>query len=75
MNLPHPREQLAGCYWLPRLAAKTRVYLQGEMPLSYRAAFGSSIGMDGYFFRGFKLSRTQLIAAVRASPTDTQPAE
>ena len=75
MNLPDPREQLAGCCWLPRLAAKTRIYLQGEMPLSYRLAFGSRIGMDGYFFRHFQLSRGKIIAAVRAAPSNEQLAK
>jgi hypothetical protein len=75
MNLAHPREQLAGCYWLQRLAAKTRAYLQGEMPLSYRAAFGSRIDMDGYFFRHFQLSREEIIAAVRAAPSNEQLAK
>ena len=40
------------------------------MPFSYRLAFGSRIGVDGYFFRHFQLSRAQVIAAVRAAPTD-----
>ena len=70
MNLTHPRTTLAGCCWLPRLTAKTRGYLRGEMPLSYRLAFGSRIGVDGYFFRHFQLTRAQVIAAVRTSADD-----
>ncbi|MEO6995010.1 MAG: DUF5069 domain-containing protein [Lacunisphaera sp.] len=70
--LPHPLETLGGCCWLPRLAAKTRVYLRGEMPLTYRLAFGSRIGVDGYFFRQFQLSRAQIVAAVRAASDDEQ---
>ncbi len=70
--LPHPLETLAGCCWLLRLAAKTRVYLQGEMPVTYRLAFGSRIGVDGYFFRHFQLSRPKIVAAVRAAPDDEQ---
>jgi Domain of unknown function (DUF5069) len=70
MILPHPRDELVGCWWLPRLTAKTRSYLQGEMPFSFQIAFGSRIGVDGYFFRHFQLSRAQVIAAVRAAPTD-----
>ena len=72
MNLPHPRETLAGCCWLPRLAAKTRVYLQGEMPFSYRVAFGSPIGVDGYFLRHFKISRSQVVTAVRNAAHDDE---
>ncbi|HEY4246674.1 MAG TPA: DUF5069 domain-containing protein [Lacunisphaera sp.] len=71
-NLPHPLETLAGCCWLPRIAAKTRGYLLGDMPFTYRLAFGSRIGVDGYFFRHFRLSRSKIIAAVRASPEDAQ---
>ena len=67
MTLPHPLQKLVGCCWLPRLADKTRVYLRGEMPLSYRLAFGSSIGVDGYFLRHFRLSPEQIIVAVRAA--------
>ncbi len=53
MKLPHPEDKLAGCVWLPRLAAKVRVHLAGGMPLSYRVAVGSRIGVDGYFLRHF----------------------
>lgn len=75
MNLPHPRAELAGCCWLPRLTAKTRGYLKGEMTLSYRVAFGSRIGVDGYFFRHFGLTRAQVIAAVRAASSDAAVAQ
>ena len=70
MKLPHPEERLAGCCWLPRLAAKTRVYLAGKMPFSYRIAFGSRIGVDGFFLRHFDLSLAEVIGAVRNAPTD-----
>ena len=75
MNLPHPRAELAGCCWLPRLTAKTRGYLKGEMPLNYRVAFGSRLGIDGYFFRHFGLTRTQVIAAIRTAPSDAAVAQ
>ena len=68
--LPHPREELVGCCWLPRLAAKTRVFLRGQMPLSYRVAFGSRLGVDGYFFRHFGLNRRTMINAVRSTADD-----
>jgi Domain of unknown function (DUF5069) len=67
MNLPHPREELAGCCWLPRLAAKARAGLNGELPLSYRVAFGSRVGIDGYFLRHFRLTHSEFIAATRAA--------
>ena len=72
MQLPHPLTRLADCCWLPRHIAKTRVYLRGEMPFAYRIALGSRVGVDGYFFRHFKLSRAQIVAAVRGAPADEQ---
>lgn len=70
MQLPHPLARLADCCWLPRHIAKTRVYLQGGLPFTYRAALGSRMGIDGYFFRHFGLNKTQMIEAIRARPTD-----
>ena len=40
------------------------------MPLSYRLAFGSPIGVDGYFLRHFRLTRAHVIAAVRTAAND-----
>ena len=70
MQLPHPLARLADCCWLPRHIAKTRIYLRGEMPLSYRVALGSRIGVDGYFFRHFGLNKAQMLAAIRARSDD-----
>jgi hypothetical protein len=70
MQLSHPRQELAGCCWLPRLADKARAHLRGEIPLSYRIAFGSRIGIDGFFLRHFGLSMEDVTSAVRDSPTN-----
>ena len=70
MKLPHPNETLSGCVWLPRHIAKIRAYLSRDLPLSYRIAFGSKIGVDGYFFRHFNLSLEQMIAAVKRLGND-----
>lgn len=70
MKLPHPCAQLAGCCWLPRLAAKTRVFLRGEMPRSYRIAFGSRRGIDGYFLRHFRLEMRAVVSAVKHAKDD-----
>jgi hypothetical protein len=70
MQLPHPLAPLAGCSWLARHVAKTRVYLRGEMPFAYRIALGSRVGVDGYFFRHFGLHKAQMLAAIRAQPDD-----
>jgi hypothetical protein len=65
-----PLERLAGCCWLPRFVDKTRLLLAGQLPLLYRGAFGSAIGIDGFFLRHFRLSRGDFIRAVRASAGD-----
>lgn len=75
MQLPHPLARLAGCCWLPRHIAKTRVYLRGELPFIYRAALGSRVGIDGYFFRHFGLGKKQILAAIRARPDDAAVVE
>lgn len=75
MKLPHPEDRLAGCCWLPRIAAKCRVYLAGALPLSYRVAFGNRVGVDGFFLRHFKLTRPRLVAAVRQTGSDEKLAE
>lgn len=75
MQLPHPLTRLAGCCWLPRHIAKTRVYLRGEMPFAYRIALGSRVGVDGYFFRHFGLGKKQMLAAIRARPDDAAVAK
>ena len=70
MQLPHPLTRLAGCCWLARHVTKTRAYLRGELPFVYRLAFGSRVGVDGYFFRHFGLTKAQVLAAIRARHDD-----
>ena len=67
MQLPRPYDQLAGCVWLPRFAEKARRFLAQQLPLTYRAAFGSRLGIDGVFLRHFGLTVDQFLAAVRHS--------
>ncbi len=59
-----------GCCWLPRFADKTRQLLAGQLPLAYRLAFGSPLGIDGYFLKHFGLVRRDFIRAVRSAPDD-----
>ncbi len=75
MQLPHPLTRLANCCWLPRHVAKSRLYLRGELPFSYRIAFGSRVGVDGYFFRHFGLKKTTMLAAIRSQPEDAGVAQ
>ncbi len=64
IRLRRPQEQLAGCCWLPRFADKARLYRDGRLPWLYRLAFGSRLGVDGYFMRYFRLSPREFLAGV-----------
>ena len=46
--------------------------MRHEMPRSYRVAFGSRVGIDGYFLRHFRLSLVQLLVAVKKSRSDDE---
>jgi len=70
MQLPHPLARLANCCWLPRHVAKARHFLRGELPFSYRVAYGARTSVDGYFFRHFALSKQINLNAVRSSSDD-----
>jgi uncharacterized protein DUF5069 len=70
MLIPRPQEQMAGCCWLPRFADKARLYHSGRLPFLYRLAFGSRLGVDGYFLRHFKLSLLDFIEGVTKAIDD-----
>ena len=70
MTLPRPTDQLAGCCWLPRFAAKVRASRSKQLPFVYRLALGSSLGIDGSFLRQFKISHQQFIHAVEQAPNN-----
>lgn len=65
VHLHRSHDQLAGCVWLPRFADKARLFLARQLPLTYRMAFGSRLGIDGAFLRHFGLTRPHFLAAVR----------
>ena len=71
MQFPRPHDQLAGCVWLPRFAEKARRVLARQLPLTYRVAFGSRLGIDGAFLRHFGLTVSQFLVAVRRSDGNT----
>ena len=75
MHLPRPKDQLAGCVWLPRFAEKARRLLAQQLPFIYRLAFGSRLGLDGAFLRHFGLTLAQFLAAVRKSGDNAALAE
>jgi hypothetical protein len=66
---------MADCCWLPRFSDKARALLAGDLPVLYRLALGSPIGVDGHFLRHFQISRADFIRAVRASANDQALAE
>ena len=70
MHVRRPQEQIAGCCWLRRFADKARLYRSGRLPFLYRLAFGSRLGVDGYFLRHFKLSLYDFIAGVTKATDD-----
>lgn len=70
MVIRRPQEHIAGCCWLPRYADKVRLCLVGQLPFLYRVALNSSLGMDGYFLRHFKLSRREVVRAIARAKDD-----
>ena len=67
MKLPRPSEQLAGCVWLPRILAKTRLLRRGTLPEDYAARFCHPQGVDGAFVSHFGLSRDDIVYAAAMS--------
>ena len=61
MKLPAPRDELAGCVWLPRILAKARQFSEGILEPDYAARFGHPSGVDGQFLAFFELTRDELI--------------
>lgn len=61
MALPSPREKLAGCFWLPRIIAKARLFHSGQLPAGYAARFGAPDGVDGLFLSFFALKRETIL--------------
>lgn len=74
-TLPRPTDELAGCCWLPRFAAKVRLAQARHLPFTYRLALASSLGIDGHFLRHFHLRKTAFFNAVLRSPDDAALAE
>ena len=70
LTFRQPQDQLAGCCWLPRLTDKIRASQRQQLPLFYRLALGSSLGIDGYFLRHFGFTFPAFRQAVRATTTD-----
>jgi hypothetical protein len=70
MKLPPPRQQLAGCIWLPRIIAKARALSRGELEPDYAARFCHPGGIDGQFLSFFRLAREGILSA--SGGTDEQ---
>ena len=63
MNLPAPKDRLAGCVWLPRILAKARLLQRGELPADYADRFCHPTGVDALFLNHFRLKRDDILAA------------
>ncbi len=63
MKLPSPREQLAGCVWLPRILAKARLLREGGLSAEYAERFCYPTGVDGTFLTHLGLSRDDVLHA------------
>lgn len=59
-----PREMLAGCVWLARLADKVRLHHAGRLRDDHVGFLGHPRGVDGHFLRHFGLSRSTAFAAI-----------
>jgi len=70
MKLPKPREELAGCVWLPRILAKARHLKAGTLPPDYETRFCHPGGVDGQFLSYFGLTREDILNV--AASTDSE---
>jgi hypothetical protein len=70
MELPTPHDLLGGCVWLPRIMAKARLLLAGQLPEEFAARFCAANGVDGQFLSYFRLTREAVLAA--AALTDPE---
>lgn len=70
VKLPNPREELAGCVWLPRILAKARFLQQGMLPEEYEARFCQPTGVDGHFVAYFGLSREDVLSAAALADSE-----
>lgn len=67
MKLPLPVDRLADCVWLPRVIAKARLLLAGELPPEYEVRFAHPTGVDGEFMRWFDLKKEEVLTAAAGS--------
>lgn len=70
MKFTSPREQLAGCIWLPRILSKARLLQQGALPPDYAARFCHPEGVDGHFLAHFHLTRDDIVKAAAGSDAE-----
>lgn len=68
--LPLPRARLADCVWLPRIIAKIRAIVSGELPPEYVARFCDRDSVDEHFLSFFGLAKEEMITAVQHSRND-----
>ena len=71
-QLPKPTDHLAGCIWLPRFAAKVRMYAAGQLGADYEIAFCHPRGVDGRFLAHFGLDKAGAIEAIMKTTQDRE---
>jgi hypothetical protein len=60
-KLPAPRDQQDGCIWLPRILAKARLLLRGQLAPEYAARFCHPGGVDNQFLTHLGLTRDDIL--------------
>ena len=74
-RLPKPADQLAGCLWLPRFAAKVRLHAAGQLGADYAFAFCHPRAIDGRFLAHFGIEKDDAIAAILNTSQDIELAQ
>lgn len=69
-HLPSPRARLADCCWLPRIAAKARQLLAGELGEEYVARFCDRDSVDEHFLQSFGLTKADFLAGLAQAADD-----
>lgn len=74
-RLPKPTDQLAGCLWLPRFAAKVHLHATAQLGADYELAFCHPRGVDGRFLAHFGIEKDEAIKAILDASQDCKVAQ
>jgi hypothetical protein len=73
-QLPAPRDQLAGCIWLPRILTKARLQANSQLPSEYAARFCHPTGVDNQFLIYFNLTKEEILSLAALPDTEAAAA-